>query len=367
MTNEEAASLYERRGYHPVSIGDTYNSRYTVLRQLGWGQYSTVWLVRDTQDVNLASMKILVADLTNDAPPGIDELGMLKTAQSGNPLSPGYPHICHLLDNFSHHGPNGEHICLIQEAMTFNFLEIYNAFRFHPTIKRPMPFFMAQRVAQQVLLALQYMHDECGLVHTDIKGDNILMSGEVEQLGEPNVELEMTELCFSTYKLSDFGSANKVSNRFAGLIQPIALRSPEVIIGAEWDTKADIWNFACLIHEFCSGDVLFNPMWNHKEESGLNPTEMHLAQIVTLFGAFPRTFLDQGKLTSRYFDADGHLLKAGPSFTIRHEDLLRGKQLPEELPLFLDFLSKGLIIDPSQRWSATQLLAHPWLVSMKFP
>jgi serine/threonine-protein kinase SRPK3 len=43
------------------------------------------------------------------------------------------------------------------------------------------------------------------------------------------------------------GVANKMSNRYAVLIQPEALRSPEVIIGAEWDTKADIWNFGCLV------------------------------------------------------------------------------------------------------------------------
>ena len=38
-----------------------------------------------------------------------------------------------------------------------------------------------------------------------------------------------------------------MSNRFAEMIQPEGLRSPEVIIGAEWDTKADIWNFGCLV------------------------------------------------------------------------------------------------------------------------
>lgn len=39
-------------------------------------------------------------------------------------------------------------------------------------------------------------------------------------------------------------------NRFAEVIQPESLRSPEVIIGAEWDTKTDIWNLGCLV-SFC--------------------------------------------------------------------------------------------------------------------
>jgi len=34
-------------GYHPVKIGDVYHSRYQVVRKLGWGHFSTVWLCWD--------------------------------------------------------------------------------------------------------------------------------------------------------------------------------------------------------------------------------------------------------------------------------------------------------------------------------
>lgn len=35
-------------GYHPVQIGDTFSAgRYTVVRKLGWGHFSTVWLARE--------------------------------------------------------------------------------------------------------------------------------------------------------------------------------------------------------------------------------------------------------------------------------------------------------------------------------
>lgn len=30
-------------------------------------------------------------------------------------------------------------------------------------------------------------------------------------------------------------------------IQPSKFRAPEVIVGAEWGTKVDIWNFGCLV------------------------------------------------------------------------------------------------------------------------
>jgi serine/threonine protein kinase len=44
---EEDNDLYRLGGYHPVHLGDVFHCRYEVLRKLGYGRYSTVWLVKD--------------------------------------------------------------------------------------------------------------------------------------------------------------------------------------------------------------------------------------------------------------------------------------------------------------------------------
>jgi hypothetical protein len=44
---EEGEDAYRPGGFHPVFMGDVYNNRYEILRKIGYGQYSTVWLVRD--------------------------------------------------------------------------------------------------------------------------------------------------------------------------------------------------------------------------------------------------------------------------------------------------------------------------------
>ncbi len=38
-------------GYHPVKIGDLFHNRYHVVRKLGWGHFSTVWLCWDLVSV----------------------------------------------------------------------------------------------------------------------------------------------------------------------------------------------------------------------------------------------------------------------------------------------------------------------------
>jgi serine/threonine protein kinase len=44
---EEGRDAYRPGGFHPVYMGDVYNDRYQILRKIGYGQYSTVWLVKD--------------------------------------------------------------------------------------------------------------------------------------------------------------------------------------------------------------------------------------------------------------------------------------------------------------------------------
>jgi len=48
--DEEDWEDYVKGGYHPVKIGDTFSDdRYVVVRKLGWGHFSTVWLAKDTK------------------------------------------------------------------------------------------------------------------------------------------------------------------------------------------------------------------------------------------------------------------------------------------------------------------------------
>ena len=47
--------------------------------------------------------------------------------------------------------------------------------------------------------------------------------------------------------------AHRRNYHFQEIIQPDALRAPEVILGYRGDTPADIWNFGCIVR-----DVIIN-------------------------------------------------------------------------------------------------------------
>jgi serine/threonine-protein kinase SRPK3 len=60
----EPLNRYEAGGYHPVNVGEVYNQRYKIVRKLGWGLYSTVWLVQDTRFVlNFSSFPDLTSPI----------------------------------------------------------------------------------------------------------------------------------------------------------------------------------------------------------------------------------------------------------------------------------------------------------------
>lgn len=46
---QEDSKDYCKGGYHPINIGDLLNGRYRVLRKVGWGHFSTVWLCWDSK------------------------------------------------------------------------------------------------------------------------------------------------------------------------------------------------------------------------------------------------------------------------------------------------------------------------------
>ncbi|TBU29016.1 kinase-like protein [Dichomitus squalens] len=351
----EPTECYKPGGYHPIRIGEVYNNSYRVVRRLGWGRYSTVWLVQNIRDNGYGAMKVLVGELATQKALAVwDELEIMKTLRDTNPHAPGHSHICHILDNFTYEGPHGKHICLVLEPMGFSVLDIYCGF------KAEMPLFLVKRISKQLLRALQYMHDDCGIVHTDLKPDNILTIGLPPESGQKK-EMTQSELSRLMFKLTDFGAANKVSKPGPQLIQPEKLRAPEVIIGAPWDTKADIWNLGCLVYELATGDVLFNPHTS-KRHKDMDHAAAHLAQIEGLLGQFPIRFLEQGRFAGHYFSNEGRLLHGSGLFRSSILDhLQRLRYLQDDLNTTADFLARTLAIDPQRRWSATRLLEHEWL------
>lgn len=104
-------------------------------------------------------------------------------------------------------------------------------------------------------------------------------------------------------KICDMGNGCWTHHHFTPEIQTRQYRSPEVIIGADYNTSADIWSLACTIFEMITGDFLFEP----RKGQNYDKDDDHLAQMMELLGRMPKNLALSGKNSKKFFDSRGHL------------------------------------------------------------
>jgi serine/threonine-protein kinase SRPK3 len=176
--DEEDVKDYVPGGYHPCHIGETYkNEKYTLVRKLGWGHFSTVWLARDNDKQQHVAMKI-VRSAKHYTETAIDEIKLLDKITTSDIHHPGHEHVIQLLDTFTHKGPNGIHVVMVFEVLGENLLGLIRKYK-----HRGIPIVFVKQIAKQLLLALDFLHRKCGVIHTDLKPENVLIEiGDVEQI-----------------------------------------------------------------------------------------------------------------------------------------------------------------------------------------
>ncbi|WOL14818.1 mitogen-activated protein kinase kinase kinase 3 [Canna indica] len=165
---------------------------------------------------------------------------------------------------------------------------------------RPLDELQVRSHARCVARALRYLHDVAGVVHCDVKGRNVLLARDRR-----------------VAKLADFGMAVRTAGGGGGWVRGTPLwMAPEVARGERPSPAADVWSLGCTVIEMVTG-----------------------AQPWANLG---------GK------GASGAMLSIGyggevPEFPAQLSDVGR------------DFLDKCLRRDAKERWTAEQLLQHPFL------
>ncbi|KAG9010783.1 hypothetical protein FRB94_009864 [Tulasnella sp. JGI-2019a] len=390
-------------GYFPVTLGQTFlQARYEIKRKLGWGTSSVVYLAQGKRfEERFVALKLLSAYQTSITSEGlVAEREIMEKITSTNKIHQGYQHVTHLLHSFTAESKHGKHTILATDVLGSDLQSLQRA---QPS--RRFTLTTTKRTVKQVLLSLDYVHAECGVVHTDLKPDNLMVDLGHQEMAIrkllddnpsrtyppriapyissdpiltivsqplPNLGLR-ADYNNLKIKLSDFGESTwKDKHRMGQDISPVGLRAPEVVLGLPWSTPVDIWALGCLVFEFMTAAPLFTPV------SGPTFTEEQnlVAKYIMNTGQpFTTSMLRKWKRAEMYFDrkiygavgVDVIYEVRGIAFRVGSlEEALQNYKIcsEEETKDTARFIRRCLAFDPDERATAAELLEDRWLDSV---
>ncbi len=207
-------------------VQNTLGERYLIEKELGRGGMGVVYLAKDKQLDRRVALKFLGTLVDNNEEYRQRFVREAKTAAKVN-----HPNIVAVYDISASEGK--AYIAMEYVEGTSLFQHVQKKGRLHP---REALNYMAQACS-----ALYAMHS-LGIVHRDIKPDNILIAKG------------------GTVKLMDFGLAKADDNRITKsnvVMGTPCYMAPEQAMGKEVDNRADIYALGLVLYEMLTGKVVF--------------------------------------------------------------------------------------------------------------
>ncbi|BFI30106.1 serine/threonine-protein kinase PRP4 [Marchantia polymorpha subsp. ruderalis] len=335
----------DAEGYYCFRIGEMLDGRYEVASSHGRGVFSTVVRARDLKAGRGEPEEVAIKIIRNNETmfkAGQQELVILKKLAGADPENKR--HCVRLLSSFEYRS----HLCLVFESLHMNLREILKKFGRNIGIN-----LNAVRVyAKQLFIALKHLKN-CGVLHCDIKPDNMLVNEAKNVL-----------------KLCDFGSAMFAGeNEITPYLVSRFYRAPEIILGLPYDHALDIWSVGCCLYELYTGKMLFPGHTNN------DMLRLHME----LKGPFPKKMLKKAAFADQHFDQDFNFcaIEEDPVtkktikrilVNVRPKDMgilvNSSGSIDEDSKLhasFKDLLEKIFILDPDKRLTVSQALNHSFI------
>ena len=160
-------------------------------------------------------------------------------------------------------------------------------------------------------------------------------------------------------KICDMGNACWFTYHFSTAIQTRQYRSPEVLLGINYNETADIWSLACIVFELATGDYLFSP----RKGETYSKNDDHIAKFIRMLGKMPKNFALSGENSYKYFNRKGEMRRVHniPKIPLKNVLMMKYHFKEKEAQALSDFIMPMLEYLPEKRASARELLNHPWL------
>ncbi|KAM6158800.1 homeodomain-interacting protein kinase 3 isoform 5-T5 [Rhynchocyon petersi] len=259
------------------------------------------------------------------------------------------------------------HTCLVFEMLEQNLYDFLKQNKFSP-----LPLKVIRPILQQVATALKKLKS-LGLIHADLKPENIMLVDPVRQPYR--------------VKVIDFGSASHVSKTVCSTyLQSRYYRAPEIILGLPFCEAIDMWSLGCVIAELFLGWPLYPGALEYDQIRYISQTQgLPGEQLLNVGTKSTRFFCREtdishsgwrlktleehevetgmkSKEARKYiFSSLDDIVHVNTVMDLEGSDLLAEKADRRE---FVSLLKKMLLIDAELRITPAETLNHPF-VNMK--
>ncbi|WP_459724104.1 protein kinase domain-containing protein [Sideroxyarcus sp. TK5] len=209
--------------------------KYHIVKELGHGATSTVYLALDPFNEQQVALKVFNANVLNNSASGKAFRKLLLTEASlAGKLS--HPHIVKIFDAIM----EGDTNYMVMEYVEGETLERF------AEVDHLLPLGRIAEIIYKCCKALEYAQYQ-GVIHRDIKPANILLCGE------------------SDIKISDFGAAvieSQQTTQVSGVGSP-AYMSPEQIKEQALSHQTDIYSLGVTMYRLLTGKLPFDAANNY--------------------------------------------------------------------------------------------------------
>lgn len=316
-----------RTQFHVIQVSDTkfeVLKRYTQLKPIGSGAQGVCCSARDLLRNEDVAIKKLSRPFHNPvhAKRAFRELKLMRLVNHIN--------IIGLLNVFTPQKTLDEFqdVYLVMELMDANLIQV---------IKMNIDHERLSYLLYQMLCGLKHLHS-AGIIHRDLKPSNIVVSKRCQ------------------LKILDFGLARShmSNNNLTPYVITRYYRSPEVVLGLNYESNVDIWSVGCIMGELVLSDVIFCgndhiDQWNKIIEKLGTPSEEFLSRLQPSVRRYVASRPHREGIPFDRLFPDYSF----PENSERYRDLNTSNAR--------DLLSKMLVIDPKYRITVDEALRHPYI------
>lgn len=354
LTGASGDDWNDQDGYYLAKIGEVMDDRYLVVENVcGKGVFSNVVKCKDQKEKDeMVAIKVMRENdmMKKAAEKEIEILQLLNNNDRGNKR-----HCIRLLSTFYYR----KHLCLVFECMWDDLRAALKKY----TKGKGMALQAIRAYTKQLIIGLRHMH-KCGIIHADIKPDNILISEghNIVKFCDLGTALEVKDVAVTPYLVSRF------------------YRAPEIILGCEYSFPVDVFALGATLFELFTGKIIFNSKNNNDALKKIMEVKGKIPKNVIKKGMLWKTHFDEN-LDFKYEDVDKYTKKemtrtitdlrvTRDLFDLLVERVGREKltseakedtQTIKRIKQFADLLHQMLAIDPEKRITANDALSHPFL------